>query len=59
MLNKLPQKYKNIVYISHVVVVHLIIGLLFGAKYREQLDMFLDGELFKLINVIHYLRNFI
>lgn len=58
MLNKL-NRAKNIAYLANVVMTHLVVGVLFGAKYREQIDMFLDGELFKLINVIHYLRNFI
>lgn len=59
MLKQISEENKTIIYLFHAVIFHLLIGLLLGAKYREQLDMFLDGELFKLINVIHYLRNFI
>jgi hypothetical protein len=59
MLKQIVENNKNVIFLFHAVSAHLVIGLLFGAKYREQLDIFLDSELFKLINLIHYLRNFI
>lgn len=59
MLKQFTQDNKNVIFLFHAVVAHLIVGLLLGAKFREQIDMFLDGELYKLINVVHYLRNFI